>query len=84
MKNIVHILMIALIAVTPAAARPVQPVRPPNGTYVYSMHQGTGPAIFQSIILINGSGSTFSISEKTKLPNGAMATTQSTWSSATL
>ena len=84
LKNIVLILMIASIAATPATARPVKLVRPPNGTYVYSMHQGKGPAIFQSTILVKGSGSTFSISEKTKLPNGAVATTQSTWSSATL
>lgn len=71
-----------------ALSRPVnaavQPLRPPNGTYVYSMGDGTGPAIFTSTIVVKGSGSIFDISETTKLPNGAVATTKSTWSSATL
>lgn len=48
------------------------------------MSMGTGPAIFTSTIVVQGNGPTFDISETTKLPNGAMATTSSTWSSATI
>ncbi len=65
-----------------AVAAP-QPLRPPNGTYVYSMAVG-GSIIFNSTIVVDGSGSTFGISETTKLPNGAIATTSSSWSRDTL
>jgi hypothetical protein len=67
---------------SPAAATP-QPLRPPNGTYVYTMAVG-GSTVFNSTIVVDGSGSTFGISETTKLPNGAIATTSSTWSCDTL
>lgn len=79
--------MIGLVMVAALSSRATpahQPLRPPNGTYVYSMGGATGPAIFKSTITVNGSGPTFDISETTKLPNGAIATTRSTWSSATL
>ena len=61
-----------------------QPLRPPNGTYSYSITDGIGPPIFKSTIKVTGSGLTFAISETVKLPNGAIATTRSTWSNATL
>lgn len=71
-------------ALAQAANAAPRPLRPPNGTYVYSMNDGSGPPIFKSTIVIKGSGSTFDISETTMLPNGAVATTSSTWSSVTL
>jgi len=43
-----------------------------------------GSIVFKSTIVVNTSGSTFSITETTKLPNGALATTSSTWSRDTL
>jgi hypothetical protein len=60
-----------------------QPLRPPNGTYVYSLSDA-GSVEFKSTLVIKGSGSTFDVSEATKLPNGPVATTRSTWSSTTL
>lgn len=59
------------------------PLRPPNGTYVYSMSDD-GRVDFKSRIVIAGSGPTFDVSETTKLPNGAIATTTTTWSSTSL
>jgi hypothetical protein len=60
-----------------------EPLRPPNGTYVYTMTDA-GSLVFKSTIVIEGGGPTFSISETTKLPNGAVASTRSTWSRDTL
>lgn len=82
--NVLLTLWIAAIAALPMPVNAAQPVRPPNGTYVYSMSNATGPVIFKSTITVTGSGPVFAISEKTKLPNGATAETQSTWSSTTL
>lgn len=60
------------------------PLRPPSGRYVYAMSDDTGKTVFKSTITISGNGSIFNVSETTKLPNGAIATTRSTWSTATL
>jgi hypothetical protein len=60
-----------------------KPMRPPNGTYEYSMAVD-GSLSFKSTIVVSDDGLNFDISETTKLPNGAMATTRSTWSSTTL
>ena len=84
MKNVAFALLIASIAASPAAARASGPVRPPNGTYVYSMNDSKGAVVFESTIRVKGRGATFTVSETTKLPNGASATTDSTWSNATL
>jgi hypothetical protein len=75
------ITMLAWCKALPATA--AEPLRPPNGTYVYSMSVA-GKFIFKSTIEVEGSGSTFSVSEKTTLPGGAIATTNSTWSRDTL
>lgn len=82
-RFIASMVFVALFAASIASAQ-IKPTRPPNGTYVYSLHEGKGPAIFKSTIVVTGTGSTFSMSEKAKLPNGAIATTQSTWFGATL
>ncbi|MDP9111374.1 MAG: hypothetical protein M3M96_07060 [Candidatus Eremiobacteraeota bacterium] len=85
MKHIFFALVIAsLLAASPIAVCAAQPVRPPNGIYVYSIGPGTGPAELTSTIKVDGRGPIFVVSEETKLPNGAIATTRSTWSSATL
>jgi hypothetical protein len=43
-----------------------------------------GKTVFKSTIVIDGVGPTFNISETTTLPNGAIASTKSTWSGDTL
>jgi hypothetical protein len=43
-----------------------------------------GKVIFQSTIVVDADGPTFTISESTKLPGGALATTRTTWSRDTL
>jgi len=58
-------------------------LRPPSGTYVYSMAVD-GKVVFKSTIVVDARGSTLGISETTTLPNGAIATTRSTWSRDTL
>jgi len=84
MKTILFALLIASIAACPAAVCAAQPVRPPNGTYVYSIGPAAGPPELTSTITVGGSGPIFAISETTTLPGGAIATTRSTWSSSTL
>lgn len=84
MKNIALILISGLLVSLQADARTELPVRPPDGTYIYAMDNGLGSVIFKSTIVVKGDRASFSISETTKLPNGAIATTQSTWSSTTL
>jgi hypothetical protein len=75
---------LVVLFVLPASALPAaKPLRPPNGTYVYAMSVA-GSTVLNSTIVVEGIGSTFSISETTKLPSGAIATTISTWSSDTL
>lgn len=63
---------------------PTMPARPPDGTYTYALVQGSGSTIFKSTVVVRSGGSTFDVSETAKLPNGATATTTTTWSSATL
>jgi hypothetical protein len=61
-----------------------QPARPPDGTYTYSLSVRAGPAIFTSTVVVKSDGPTFNVMETAKLPNGAIATTTTAWSSATL
>lgn len=85
-RSIVCALLLLVSMSTLPSSRGVaaqEPLRPPNGTYVYSM-AADGSVIFKSTIVVSESGSTFSISETTKLPSGAIATTMSTWSRDTL
>ncbi len=60
-----------------------QPARPADGTYTYSLSQG-GRQILSSTVAIKSNGATFDVSETCKLPNGQVATTATTWNSATL
>jgi len=63
---------------------PTMPPRPPDGTYIYALMQSNGTTIFKSTIVVTSHGPTFDVSETAKLPNGAVATTMTTWSCATL
>jgi hypothetical protein len=80
--------MIAALVLASSLAQSVhgvsQPTRPPDGTYMYSLSSDSGAAIFTSSVVVKSNGPTFDVSESAKLPNGAIATTTTTWSSATL
>lgn len=75
-----HLLLSTLVAQTTNAA----PVRPPDGTYTYSIAEATGPTLLTSDVVVKSDGATFDVSESVKLPNGTVATTLTTWDSATL
>jgi len=72
------------IALSQSVSAAPEPLRPPDGSYTYTISEGAGPAIFQSTIVVKSNGPTFAVFEKTKLPNGAVAMTTCTWSSADL
>ncbi|HLI97139.1 MAG TPA: hypothetical protein VKT72_13805 [Candidatus Baltobacteraceae bacterium] len=74
-----HLLLSTLVAQTAT-----MPARPPDGTYTYALSQGNGQPIFTSRVVVKSHGPTFDVSETAKLPNGATATTTTTWSSASL
>ena len=75
--------MIATFVLASTLAQNSQPARPPDGTYTYALSSG-GKAIFSSIVAVKSSAATFDVSENVKLPNGAVATTTTTYDSATL
>lgn len=66
------------------ASGAAQPARPADGTYTYALRTPAGALIFTSTVVVTGHGPTFVVAETAKLPNGAVATTATTWSSATL
>jgi len=76
---VLHLILSATVAHVSTA-----PARPPDGTYTYALVQANGSTIFTSALVVASNGSTFTVSETAKLPNGAVATTMTTWSSATL
>jgi hypothetical protein len=75
--------MIAAFVFASTLAQSSQPIRPPDGTYRYALSEGS-KVDFTSTVVVRGNGTTFDVSERVTLPNGAVATTVTTYDSTTL
>lgn len=75
--------VVLLALATIGATAPLQPLRPPNGTYVYDAFSN-GAKTFTSTVVIAGTGDSFTVTESAKISQNREAVVKTTYSATTL